>query len=115
MNILSTTQKVEEPEVETMTELPTTTEILTEVDFIAIPDDMDKDSLITRMEILTSSVKEAYKCHGEAKLNCLNGGICVNYTIPNDRYLLACKCIEGFMGDKCEHSGFILEQVHIQE
>ena len=59
MNISSTTLKVEEPEIENLTELPTTTEISTEVEFIAIPADLDEDSLITRMKIWTTSIKKA--------------------------------------------------------
>lgn len=110
--IVSTTQKMEELECEKFTELPTTTELPTEVEFIAIPTLLEKDSLITRIKILTSSVKKANKCHGEGQLNCLNGGICVNLTIPNDEYLITCKCVEGFMGDKCEYSGYLLEPFH---
>ena len=99
--------------IEEFTEtMPTTTEIPMEIEFIAIPTNLEEDNFITRMKILTELVKEANKCHGEGQLNCLNGGICVNYTIPSDEYLLACKCVEGFIGDKCEHFGYLLVPFH---
>ncbi|XP_055682807.1 protein spitz-like [Lutzomyia longipalpis] len=32
---------------------------------------------------------------------CLNGGACFNFTIGH-RHLPACRCLEGFMGERCE-------------
>lgn len=35
---------------------------------------------------------------------CMNGGKCLNYTMPNApaMMILSCECAEGFMGERCE-------------
>lgn len=91
------------------TEPLTTSEEMTEVP--AITTDKEEDTSDAR-EILSASVEDTNKCYGDTQLDCLNGGICVNFTMPNDAFMLSCKCLEGFIGEKCAYSGYLLLILH---
>ena len=97
---------------EAMTTSQETTEKSSEIDFVSVmTTDQDEDNFDER-NISFESVRDITNCYGDKQLNCLNGGICVNYTLPTGTVLLSCKCLEGFIGERCAFSGYLLLILH---
>ena len=74
-----------------MTTSQETTEVCSEIDFVSVmTTDQDEDNFDER-NIPFESLRDITNCYGDKQLNCLNDGICVNYTLPTGTVLLSCK------------------------
>lgn len=113
LNPETTTDLYPETTTDFNTEQPTT-----EIDFTTT-DNQDIDNVETtttdnknkktiRLPGHTIDASETYKnnrCIGlHEEAFCMNGGKCINYTMPNApaMMILSCECAEGFMGERCD-------------
>lgn len=81
----------------------TTTIYETTIDYITTTNKADDNGDLTTIlpayfEILTTDCTEHH-----VDINCVNGGTCIRFQLPNEESLLSCKCTDGYMGERCEN------------
>lgn len=98
--------------LEETTEIPPSAVTKIPTDFVSVLITYQEEDNLDARDVPSASVRDTIACYGDKKLDCLNGGICVNYTLPSGTFFLSCKCREGFIGETCAFSGYLLLIIH---
>lgn len=101
---ITTSEETTERSPSVVTEIPT--------DFVSVMITNQEEDNIDARNIPSELVRDTIACYEHKKSYCLNGGICVNYTLPSGTFVLSCKCLEGFIGETCAFSGYLLLILH---